>query len=122
MTDTLYDRLGGPSGIDKLVDRLVDLHLANPLIATRWSRLDDAAMQRGRSMAKAFFAAGSGGPVEYRGRSMSEAHAGMNISDGEFMAVLDDIVQAMSELGYPRPVCDEVLGIAYSLKGEILRK
>ncbi|WP_019626265.1 hypothetical protein [Thioalkalivibrio sp. ALJT] len=40
----------------------------------------------------------------------------------EFVAVLDDIVQAMQEMNYPRSVCDEVLGISYSLKGETVHK
>ena len=122
MSNTLYERLGGEPGIDKLVDRLVDRHLDNPRIAKRWSRLDDEAMARGRAMAKQFFAVGSGGPGEYTGKSMPEAHAGMNIGAEEFLAVLDDIVFVMNDLGYPRPVCDEVLGIAYSLKGDIVHK
>jgi hemoglobin len=46
----------------------------------------------------------------------------MNINATEYMAVIDDIMQAMDEMAYPRPVCDEVLGIAYSLKGEIVHK
>ena len=121
-TLTLYERLGSATGIDKLVDRIVDLHLQNPLVATRWSQLDEARMAHGRAMAKQFFIAGSGGPGKYTGRSMPDAHAGMNINSDEFIAVLDDMMQAMRELGYPRPVCDEVLGIAYSLKPEIVRK
>lgn len=122
MSTTLYDRLGGADGVDKLVDRIVDLHLDNDRIATRWSRLDDEGMARARAVAKQFFTAGSGGPGEYTGRSMPEAHAGMNIDSDEFLAVLDDMMKAMNELGYPRPVCDEVLGIAYSLKGDIVHR
>ena len=122
MSDSLYDRLGGEAGISKLVDRIVDLHLANDLIATRWSKLDEAAMGHARRAAKQFFAAGSGGSVEYTGKSMPEAHKGMNINADEFLAVLDDMMLAMKELDYPRPVCDEVLGIAYSLKGDIMRQ
>jgi hemoglobin len=122
MTQTLYERLGGASGIDKLVDRIVDLHLQNKQVATRFSRLDPSAMARSRAMAKEFFTAGSGGPGTYSGRAMPEAHAGMNISAEEFVAVLDDMMQAMTELGYPRTVCDEVLGIAYSLKQDIVHR
>ena len=122
MSDSLYERLGGAAGVDKLVDRIVDLHLANERIARRWSQIDDARMARGRAMAKQFFTVGSGGPGEYTGRSMPETHAGMNIGAEEFVAVLDDMMKAMNELGYPRPVCDEVLGIAYSLKGDIVHK
>lgn len=120
--DTLYNRLGGQDGIDKLVDRIVDLHLQNDVAGPRYQALSEEATARAREKVKEFLAAGSGGPVEYTGRSMLETHTGMNVSSAEFLAVVDDIMQAMSEMDYPRPVCDEVLGIAYSLKEEIVHK
>ncbi|MFW5877033.1 MAG: group I truncated hemoglobin [Myxococcota bacterium] len=122
MSERLYDRLGGKSGIDKLVDRVIDRHLQNEVVAPRYQALDESALARTREKAKEFFAAGSGGPVEYTGQSMIEAHTGMNVSAAEFLAVVDDIMDAMNDLGYPRPVCDEVLGISYSLKGEIVHR
>lgn len=122
MTETLYDRLGGQAGIDKLVNRIVDLHLQNEVAGPRYRALDEEATDRAREKVKEFLAAGSGGPVEYTGRSMLETHTGMNVNAAEYVAVVDDIMQAMNEMEYPRPVCDEVLGIAYSLKDEIIHK
>lgn len=118
MSDALYDRLGGEPGISKLVDRIIDLHLANPVVGTRFTHSN---VERGRAMAREFFAAGSGGPVEYTGKSMLDAHAGMNISEQEFLAVVDDMMGAMTELGYDQSVRNEVLAIAYSLKADIIR-
>lgn len=122
MSETLYDRLGGQAGIDKLVNRIVDLHLQNKVAGPRYQALTEEATDHAREKVKEFLAAGSGGPVEYTGRSMLETHTGMNVSAAEFVAVVDDIMQAMNEMDYPGPVCDEVLGIAYSLKGEIIHK
>jgi len=122
MSNTLYDRLGGRAGIDRLVDRIVDLHLQNEIAGPRYRALDKAAVDHAREKVKEFLAAGSGAPVEYTGKSMLEAHTGMNVSAAEYVAVVDDILQAMNEMEYPRPVCDEVLGIAYSLKEEIIHK
>jgi hemoglobin len=122
MSETLYDRLGGDAGIDKLVDRIVDLHLENEVAGPRYQALDQEAIDHAREKVKEFLAAGTGGPGEYTGRSMLETHTGMNVSAAEFVAVVDDIMQAMNEMEYPRPVCDEVLGIAYSLKEEIIHK
>lgn len=120
MSDTLYDRLGGQAGIDKLVDRIVELHLQNEVAGPRYRALDDEAIDHAREMVKEFLAAGSGGPVEYSGRSMIETHTGMNVNAAEYVAVVDDIMQAMNEMDYPDPVRNEVLGIAYSLKEEII--
>jgi hemoglobin len=118
MTESLYNRLGGESGISTLVDRIVDQHLANPKVATRFEHGD---ITRARAMGKEFFAAGSGGPNPYTGKDMPEAHAGMNISDEEFLAVVDDMMAAMDELGHGQREKDEVLAIAYSLKDGIIR-
>lgn len=120
MSDTLYDRLGGQAGIDKLVNRIVELHLQNEVAGPRYRALDDEAIDHAREMVKEFLAAGSGGPVEYSGRSMIETHTGMNVNAAEYVAVVDDIMQAMNEMDYPDPVRNEVLGIAYSLKEEII--
>lgn len=122
MSDTLYDRLGGQPGIDQLVNRIVDLHLQNEVAGPRYRALTEEATDHAREKVKKFLAAGSGGPVEYTGRSMLETHKGMNVNAAEFVAVVDDIMQAMREMEYPTPVCDEVLGIAYSLKEEIMHK
>lgn len=120
MSDTLYERLGGRAGIDKLVNRIVDLHLQNEVAGPRYRALDEEAIDHACEKVKEFLAAGSGGPVEYTGRSMIETHTGMNVSAAEFVAVVDDIMQAMKEMEYPQPVCNEVLGVAYSLKEEII--
>ncbi len=119
MGDTLYERLGEKPGITVLVDRIIDLHLQNPVVGPRFQHAD---VDRGRAMAKEFFVAGSGGPEPYTGRSMPEAHRGMNISEEEFLAVVDDMMAAMDQLGYDQRERDEVLAIAYSLKGDIIRQ
>ncbi|WP_409525176.1 truncated hemoglobin [Nitrincola sp. MINF-07-Sa-05] len=122
MNETLFDRLGGHAGIDRLCDRIVDLHLQNEVAGPRYQALDNKALDHAREKVKEFLAAGTGGPVEYTGRSMLETHTGMNVSAAEYVAVVDDILQAMNEMEYPRSVCDEILGIAYSLKEEIIHK
>lgn len=119
MDQTLYERLGGEDGIATLVDRIVDLHLANPTVATRFEHGD---LDRARAMGKEFFAAGSGGPRPYTGKDMPEAHAGMNVSEQEFMAVVDDMMAAMDQLGYGSRERDDVLAIAWSLKDGIIRR
>lgn len=120
MKETLFGRLGGKSAIDALVDRVMDLHLQNEVVGTRYRNLGSDRLERSRQKAKEFFAAGAGGPVEYTGMSMVEAHRGMNVSPAEFLAVVDDIMQAMQEQGHDPAVRDEVLGVLYSLKPEIV--
>lgn len=73
-------------------------------------------------MAKAFFAHGaSGGTLPYEGKAMTEAHRGMNISEQEFLAVVDDILDALVQHGIDDGTRNDVLGILYALKGAIFR-
>ena len=46
-----------------------------------------------------FIEAGSGGPAQYEGRTMEEAHYGMNISVEEYMAAIQDVMNALSSHG-----------------------
>jgi Bacterial-like globin len=47
----------------------------------------------------AFLEAGTGGPKDYLGRTMSDAHRGMNIGEAEYMATLDDILSVLRRHG-----------------------
>ena len=119
---TLYARLGGTAGIKAIVDDVVALHLDNPVIQARFRPyLDDPGkVESVKKHTCDFLAAGGGGPVEYTGRSMREAHRGMNISPAEYMAAVDDILAALGKHGVDEATRRDVLAIAYGLKDEIL--
>jgi len=119
MPDSLYERLGGADGIARIVDDAVDAHLENPCVKSRYEYLDD--IEHTRRMAFEFFCAGSGGPETYTGRDMVTTHKGMNISEEEFIAVVDDILGALDKNGVGEQERKDVLAILYSLKGEIIR-
>lgn len=115
---TLYERLGGTDGITKIAGDLVDLHIANPRIATRFAASDADALKHA---AATFFIAGSGGPSVYQGKDMLSAHKGMNIDAEEFNAVLDDALEALEKNNVGQREKEEVLFILYSMKKDIVR-
>jgi hemoglobin len=119
MTYTLYQRLGETDGIARLVDDVVAAHLANPVVKTRFENVED--MAKTKRVVAEFFCAGSGGPVPYAGKDMRAVHKGMNVSEQEYMAVMDDIIGAMDKNKYDEETKSDVLAILYSLKGEIIR-
>lgn len=119
MNISLYDRLGGAQGIYSIVDDVIDAHLNNPLVSTRFQNVKD--LEHAKKMAREFFAAGSGGPEKYTGRDMRAAHQGMNISEQEYLAVMDDIMNALGKHKIDETTQKDVLAILYSLKGEIIR-
>lgn len=119
MSTSLYERLGGTEKIEKIVDVLVDNHLKNPEIGRRFVKTDVAKAKRS---AADFFIMGTGGPNNYTGEDMIAVHKGMNISDAEFMAVLDDAMDALDINNVGQREKEEVLFILYSMRNDVTRQ
>jgi hemoglobin len=120
----LFRRLGGQNGIHALVDDIVDAHMENPKISKRFEPYaeDPERLAELKAHLRTFLATGSGGPEEYEGRSMPEAHRGMNISEREYMAAVDDIMDVLRDHDVDEQSQKDVLLIAYSLRSEIIGK
>ena len=119
---SLHERLGGADGITALVDDIVSAHMRNPAIKARflpYAETPEHLAEVKRHLCH-FLGAGCGGPEQYTGRSMPDAHRGMNISETEYMAALDDIVDTLTAHGIDERTRNDILAIAYSLKGEIM--
>ncbi|BCL76315.1 hypothetical protein JHS3_20510 [Jeongeupia sp. HS-3] len=116
---SLYERLGESEGIAGLIDDVVAAHLANPIVRTRFENAKD--LMHLKKMAHEFFCAGSGGPEAYTGKDMLSAHRGMNISEQEYLAVMDDIVGVLERHKLDDDTRKDVIAILYALKGEIIR-
>jgi hemoglobin len=117
VSDSLYERLGGEKGLSAIVRDSIDNHLKNPTIKTRFQESDVERLNR---LAVEFFGMGSGGPQKYTGKDMREAHKSMNINGAEFLAVIDDIMAALDKNKVTGETKNEVLGILYSLKGDVV--
>jgi len=119
MTTTLYQRLGKAEGIARIVDDVIASHLENPIVKARFESIED--MEHAKRMACEFFCAGSGGPEAYTGKDMLTAHKGMNISEQEYLEVMDDTVDALKKNQIDQGTINDVVAILYSLKGSIIR-
>ena len=117
MSKSLYERLGGTAGITNIANDVIDNHLANKAIATRFANSDVAKL---KNAAATFFIAGTGGPDVYKGKDLLSAHKGMNISALEFMAVLDDALAALQKNNIAQRDQEEVLFVLYSMRSQIV--
>ena len=117
MSQSLYERLGGSEGITRIAGDVVDNHLKNKMIATRFAKADVPALKKA---AATFFITGTGGPNVYQGKDMLATHKGMNISAAEFMAVLDDALAALEKNKIGQREQEEVLFALYSMRSQIV--
>lgn len=119
----LYERLGRTEGIRSLVNTVVTAHLANPIIAKRFEPLaqDPTRLAAATQHLCNFLEAGAGGPAKYTGKSMVDAHRGMNISGEEYLAAMDDIMGALTSHGMDEDTKKDVLGMLYAVKPTVMR-
>ena len=116
-TPSLYERLGGDEGLTKIVNDTIALHHNNPDIAHYFTDVDDDVLA---GHVIAFFAAGTGGPVNYQGRDMTTTHASMDISDATYDSAVADVLKAAKSNGVDADSVAEVGAILESLRPAVM--
>lgn len=118
---TLFERLGGRAGVFQLVDKIIANHLASPVVGERFQNatLSQDQMVQG---AGEFFCTGLSGVPTYEGRPMADVHAGMDISEAEFVAVIDDVLAALSAGGVGEREQGEVMHILWAMKEDVVHR
>lgn len=117
--DTLFADLGGQTGIDKIVDASVELYLADPRISAIF---DESNMDRVRAQLKVQFCAISGGPCEYKGHNMAEAHKGLKLNNANFNALVEDLQVAMDKVGVPFATQNRLLARLAPMHRDVVTK
>ena len=62
----------------------------------------------------------SGGPCAYQGAKMKPAHADMGITKAEFLALVEDLQDAMSAQGVPFPAQNHLLALLAPMHRDII--
>lgn len=114
---SLYDRLGGVGAIKVVVDDFVGFVAGDNRINGRFAKTNIPQLKE-RLVEQ--ICAGSGGPCQYKGKDMVTAHKGMNIKDGEFGALVEDLVKALDKNKVPEKEKGELLGILGPMKPAIV--
>jgi hemoglobin len=114
---SLYERLGGQPAIEAVVDEFIKRVAADKRINGRFVNTD---IPRLRGLLVDFVCAATGGPCKYTGRDMRAAHAGMQLVDEEFGALVEDLVGALDKFNVPKAEKDQLLGALGPLGKEIV--
>jgi hemoglobin len=114
---TLYDRLGGKDAITAVVDKFVGTVVADERINGFFKNADAGNLKK--QLVDQICMA-SGGPCKYEGKDMKTAHAGMQIKEADFNALVEDLVKTLNEFKVPEAEQKELLGVLGGLKGDIV--
>jgi hemoglobin len=114
---SLYDRLGGKPAITAVVDQFLANVAADSRINGRFATTDIPKL-KGHLVDQVCMA--SGGPCIYKGRDMKTTHAGMKITNGDFGALVEDLVAALDKFKVPPQEKGELLGLLGPMKKDIV--
>ena len=91
---SLYQRLGGESGVEKIVDGvLYGIEHDQSIV----HHFEDTDIPRFRRLLIEQFCELSGGPCKYTGVSMQESHTGFQITQAHFDALVNHLITAMQQ-------------------------
>lgn len=118
---TLYEKVGGKEGIDMLVLDFYGRVMKDQDLAPFFEK---ASFVKLRAMQGEFFSIALGGPAEYSGRPLGEAHHGRGIAAQHMSKFVGHLLATLESKGLPaedvREIVDrinsrsnEVLGISY---------
>ena len=114
---TLYERLGGEDAVDAAVDIFYDKVIADERINSFFLDMDMVAQANKQ---KKFLTMAFGGPNDYSGKDMRNAHAHLGVNEEHFNAVVENLANTLKELGASDSDIGEVAAVAESVKADIL--
>ncbi|MGB4246091.1 MAG: group 1 truncated hemoglobin [Pseudohongiellaceae bacterium] len=115
--ENLFQALGGQEGINVIVENFI-------MAIARDERVIDhfavSNVERFRSMMREHLCFIADGPCEYTGDSMIDTHVGMGVTEGDFNAIVEDMMAAMNQAEVPIGTQNRLLSRLAELRGEII--
>ena len=113
----LYERIGAQDGIATVVDGFLGKVGADDRVNGRFAETD---MPKLRGLLIEQVCEATGGPCEYSGKSMLDAHKGMNITEAEFGIVAAHFAAAMSDAGVSADDNGTIMGVLAGMHDDIV--
>lgn len=114
---SIYESIGGAAAVDAAVDIFYRKVLSDELLESFFDSVD---MDGQRAKQKSFLTMAFGGPNEYTGKDMREAHKHMDLNEDHFNAVANHLVATLQELEVPQNYIDDIVDICLSVKDDVL--
>jgi hemoglobin len=114
---SLYDRLGGATGVTAIADTLIDRVSTDPKLGQSFK---DSNLSRIKRLLAEQICDLSGGPCHYSGDSMKEVHAGHHISQAEFYGMVADLRDVLKERRVSQGAANELLRLLAPMKRDVV--
>lgn len=114
---SLYERLGGEAAVSAVIEDFVARVAADERINKKFARSN---IDRVKAKLKEQVCAVTGGPCKYTGLDMKTAHTNMKVTEGEFNALVEDLVATLDKSNVQEKEKSELLAILGPLKDQIV--
>jgi hemoglobin len=120
---SLYERIGGVNAIAMVVDRFSDQIVKNAKLNVNpalkeWN--ETGQLPGLKFMRTLWLCQAAGGPFQYTGKALGEAHEDLHITPEEFDEVGAEIASALDHFKVPEREKQEVLAAIVSKKAEVI--
>ena len=121
-TKSLYDRLGGKTAIVAVVDDFVGNCAADKRINSFFAATaaDKARLAKFKGNLVDQICQAAGGPCKYTGKDMKTAHTGMGVKEGDFTALVEDLVKSLDKFKVGEAEKKDLLGALGPMQGDIV--
>jgi len=122
MSDSLFESIGGEAAVNAAVDLFYRKVLMDDTISHFFESTD---MDAQRNKQKSFLTFAFGGPNNYSGKSLRDAHTPLvnnGLNEAHFMAVAGHLQSTLDELGVPKELSTQVMAIAAGTIDDVLNR
>lgn len=113
----LYQALGEQEGIQAIVEETLFRATEDTRIAHHFRGVD---LGNVRDLISEQICELAGGPCEYSGRDMTEAHQDLDISRADFNALVEHLIDAMERARVPVPAQNRLIAKLAPMHGDIV--
>ncbi len=114
--ESIYERLGGTSGVENMIEAFYTRVLADAELAPFFR---DSSMERLKRMQTEFFNRALGGPTIYSGCPVAHAHHGMGITPHHFTLFSNHLLETLRDYGCEDQETDEVIQHINTFSNEV---
>lgn len=115
----LFETFGGRAGLIAIMDDVMPRWVANPRTRPFFAPADQEKI---KALLVEQFCVILNGPCTYSGRSMAEVHRGMNVDEGAFFALAEELQKTLNAKNIPFRAQNRLIATLAAMSGDIIDK